>query len=161
MDCVDPPRLREVAEGPLRARREMTMSSRRTPSVQRHRPSAHAKLAKTLLLPMPHQQAEKLSLEYHAAFEALRMRRGSADGLAVLLQLVVLSRFIDETRKGELRTEILVASERGINDALERGRDSGEWCLDPQTDELVAALIAWHDDQLRAARRVRRCTRAA
>ncbi|NTX20591.1 hypothetical protein [Burkholderia cepacia] len=44
-----------------------------------------------------------------------------------------------------------MASERGINDALERGRDSGEWCLDPQTDELVAALIAWHDDQLRCA----------
>lgn len=25
-----------------------------------------------------------------------------------------------------------------------------EWALDPQTDELVAALIAWHDDQLHA-----------
>ncbi|KVS53646.1 hypothetical protein WK43_25755 [Burkholderia ubonensis] len=23
--------------------------------------------------------------------------------------------------------------------------------LDPQTDELVAALLTWHDDQLRAA----------
>ncbi|KWF83372.1 hypothetical protein WL94_23335 [Burkholderia cepacia] len=100
---------------------------------------------------MPHQQAEKLSLEYHAAFEALRMHRGSARGLAVLLQMVVLSRLIDEARKRELRTEILVTSERGINDALERGRDSGVWCLDPQTDELVAALIAWHDDQLRGA----------
>ncbi|WP_413141078.1 hypothetical protein [Burkholderia cepacia] len=127
------------------------MSTRRTPSVQRHRPSAHAKLAKTLLLPMPHQQADKLSLEYHAAFEALRMRRGSARGLAVLLQLVVLSRLIDEARKRELRAEILVASERGINAALERGNAGGEWWLDPQTDDLVAALIAWHDDQLRQA----------
>ncbi|WP_196788381.1 hypothetical protein [Burkholderia cepacia] len=129
----------------------MTMSIRRIPSVKRHRPSAHAKLTKTLLLPMPHQQAETLSLEYHAACEALRMRRGSAHGLAVLLQLVVLSRFIDEARKRELCAEILVAKERGINVALEHGRASGEWRLDPQTDELVAALIAWHDDQLRAA----------
>ncbi|MCA8469822.1 hypothetical protein [Burkholderia cepacia] len=50
-------------------------------------------------------------MEYHAAFEASHVRRGSAHGLAVLLQLVVLFRFIDEARKRELRAEILVASE--------------------------------------------------
>ncbi|CAG9257136.1 hypothetical protein [Burkholderia cepacia] len=60
---------------------------------------------------MPHRHAEKLALEYHGAFEALHVRRGSAHGLAVLLQLVVLFRFIDAARKRELRVEILVASE--------------------------------------------------
>ncbi|HGF4016588.1 TPA: hypothetical protein ACF6X2_004782, partial [Burkholderia cenocepacia] len=47
--------------------------------------------------------------------------------------------------------EVLVATERGINAALKQGKTCGVWTLDPQTDELVAALIGWHDDQLRAA----------
>ncbi|MBN3827205.1 hypothetical protein G3O00_26765 [Burkholderia sp. Ac-20384] len=127
------------------------MSNRRAPSSRRHQPSAHAKLARTLLLPMPRQKAEELALQYHSAFQALRMGRGSAHGLAVLLQLVVLAGFVDEARKHELRVEVLVATERGINAALEQGKTCGEWVLDPQTDELVAALIGWHDDQLRAA----------
>ncbi|KVC67688.1 hypothetical protein WI74_28020 [Burkholderia ubonensis] len=79
------------------------------------------------------------------------MRRGSAHGLAVLLQLIVLAGFVDEARKHELRAEVLVATERGVNAALERGIAGDEWTLDPQTDELLAALLAWHDDQLRAA----------
>ncbi|WP_322074801.1 hypothetical protein [Burkholderia cepacia] len=80
-----------------------------------------------------------------------QIHRGSAHGLAVLLQLVVLAGFVDEARKHELRMEVLVATERGINSALEQGKTCGEWALDPQTDELVAALIGWHDDQLREA----------
>ncbi|RQP96555.1 hypothetical protein DF164_33495 [Burkholderia stagnalis] len=59
--------------------------------------------------------------------------------------------FVDEARTHELRAEVLVATERGINAALERGIASEEWTLDPETDELVTALLAWHDDQLRAA----------
>lgn len=127
------------------------MSNRRVPSSRRHQPSAHAKRARTLLLPMPRQKAEELALQYHAAFQALRMGCGSAHGLAVLLQLVVLAGFVDEARKHELRMEVLVATERGINAALEQGKACGKWALDPQTDELVAALIGWHDDQLHVA----------
>lgn len=126
------------------------MSNRRGRSPRHPQPSSRAKITRTLLLPMPRQKAEALALQYHAAFQALRMRRGSAHGLAVLLQLVVLAGFVDEARKHELRAEVLVATERGINAALDRGIASEEWTLDPQTDELVAALLAWHDDQLRA-----------
>ncbi|WP_155636418.1 hypothetical protein [Burkholderia stagnalis] len=68
-----------------------------------------------------------------------------------LLQLVVLAGFVDEARKHDQCAEVLVATERGINAALDRGIANEEWTLDPQTDELVAALLTWHDDQLRAA----------
>ncbi|KWN85457.1 hypothetical protein WM24_15905 [Burkholderia ubonensis] len=69
-----------------------------------------------MLLPMPRQKAEALSLQYHVAFQALRMRLGSAHGLAILLQLVTLA-------------EVLVATERGINAALERASraKNGHW----------------------------------
>lgn len=120
----------------------------RTPP-QRSQPSASALLQRTLLLPLPQHHADELSLQYHTAFQALRMRQGCAHGLAILLQLVVLAGFIDEARRHEIRAEILVAAERGINVALEHGKASGEWTLDAQTDELMASLIAWHDAQLR------------
>ncbi|KAF1060760.1 hypothetical protein LvStA_04035 [Burkholderia gladioli] len=77
------------------------------------------------------------------------MRQGCAHGLAILLQLVVLAGFIDEARRHEIRAEVLVAAERGINVSLEHGKATGEWMLDAQTDELMASLIAWHDAQLR------------
>ncbi|WP_254227850.1 hypothetical protein [Burkholderia gladioli] len=50
--------------------------------------------------------------------------------------------FIDEARRHEIRVEVLVAAGRGINAALKRGKASGEWTLDAQTDQLMASLIA-------------------
>ncbi|MEX3630009.1 MAG: hypothetical protein VB138_11580 [Burkholderia sp.] len=125
------------------------MARQRGNPAQRTRPSAHARLQRRLLLPLPPRHAEELSLQYHAAFQALRMRQGSAHGLAVLLQLVVLTGFIDEARRHEIRTEVLVAAELGIYASLEAGKTSEVWILDTQIDELVASLIAWHDSQLR------------
>ncbi|QGA41738.1 hypothetical protein GAS19_30080 (plasmid) [Burkholderia glumae] len=61
----------------------------------------------------------------------------------------MLAGFIDEARRHEIRTEVLVAAERGINVALEHGKSTGEWTLYAQTDELMASPIAWHDAQLR------------
>ncbi|WP_369051422.1 hypothetical protein [Burkholderia gladioli] len=116
---------------------------------RRSQPSASALLQRTLLLPLPQRQADELSLQYHMAFQALRMRQGCAHGLAILLQLVVLAGFIDEARRHEIRAEVLIATERGINAALEHGKTTGEWTLDAQTNELMASLIAWHDAQFR------------
>ncbi|MGN4224978.1 hypothetical protein ACS0Y6_34310, partial [Burkholderia gladioli] len=87
---------------------------------RRSQPLASARLQRTLLLPLPQRHAEELSLQYHTAFQALRMRQGCAHGLAILLQLVVLAGFIGEARRHEIRAEVLVAAERGINASLER-----------------------------------------
>jgi hypothetical protein len=102
-----------------------------------------------MLLPMPRLHAEELSLQHHAAYESLRMKRGSEDGLATLLQMVIVTAFIDEARRHELRTDVIKAAEQAINEALERGRNGAGWFLDRQGEEIVVALIAWHDDQLR------------
>ncbi|WP_185737363.1 hypothetical protein [Burkholderia cenocepacia] len=53
--------------------------------------------------------------------------------LSVLLQLDVLASFIGEVRRRELRAEILLATKRGINAALELGKASGEWAVVPRT----------------------------
>lgn len=118
----------------------------------RRRPQG--RLAKRLLLPMPRDEIEKMSLQYHAALEALRMKRGNAFGMRILLQMVIMTGFIDEARRHEVRREVLIAAERGIRTAFERGEHGereNEWTFDAQTDEQVAALLVWHDDQLRTA----------
>ncbi|MEQ5844425.1 MULTISPECIES: hypothetical protein [Paraburkholderia] len=104
-----------------------------------------------MLLPMPRHEIEAMSLQYHAALEALRMKQGSAHGLRILLQVIVLTGFIDEARRREIRVEVLVAAEQEINAAFERGAKDNQWTLDAQGEDLIAALLGWHDDQLRAA----------
>ncbi|MFJ6059996.1 hypothetical protein ACIQHE_26185, partial [Burkholderia vietnamiensis] len=59
----------------------------------RRRP--RGQLAKRLLLPMPRDEIEKMSLQYHSALEAIRMRQGSAFGMRILLQMIMLTGFID------------------------------------------------------------------
>ena len=115
----------------------------------RRRP--RGQLAKRLLLPMPRDEIEKMSLQYHSALEAIRMRQGSAFGMRILLQMIMLTGFIDEARRQEIRVKVLVAAERGIQAAFDRGEREDLWTFDEQTDELVSMLLAWHDDQLRTA----------
>jgi hypothetical protein len=117
----------------------------------RAQPSSHARLNRTMLVPMPRSHAEELSLQHHAAYESLRMKQGSEHGLATLLQMVVVTAFVDEARRHELRTDVIKVAEQAINEALERGRAGAGWFLDGQGEEIIAALIAWHDDQLRNA----------
>lgn len=113
------------------------------------RPAPRARLTRRLLLPLPRHEVEEISLQYHVALEALRMKRGSAHGLRILLQMVILTGFIDEARRHELRVEVLVAAEREINVGFERGQRESEWRLDASGVEVVASLLAWHDGQIR------------
>lgn len=127
------------------------MARRPSRSPQRAQPSRHARLNRTILLPIPRSRADEVSLKHHAAHESLRMKQGSEHGLATLLQMVIVTAFIDEARRHELRTDTIKAAEQAINEALERGRAGAGWYLDGQGEEIVAALIAWHDEQLRNA----------
>jgi len=108
----------------------------------RRRP--RGQIDKRLLLPMPREEIEQMSLQYHATLEAIRMNQGSAFGMRVLLQMIVLTGFIDEARRHDIRVEALVAAERGIRDAFERGEREDVWTFDEKTDELVSMLLAWH-----------------
>lgn len=113
----------------------------------RRRP--RGQLGKRQLLPMPRQEIEQMSLQYHAVLEAIRMRQGSAYGMRILLQMIVLTGFIDQARRQDIRIDALMAAERGIQAAFDRGERDDVWMFDEETDALVATLLAWHDDQLR------------
>ncbi len=91
--------------------------TRRTNTQRRSR----GQLGKRLLLPLPRTEIEQMSLQYHAALEAIHMKQGSAHGMRILLQIIVLTGFIDEARRQDIRVEALIAAERGIQAAFERG----------------------------------------
>uniref|UniRef100_UPI003BEEF437 hypothetical protein n=1 Tax=Burkholderia arboris TaxID=488730 RepID=UPI003BEEF437 len=118
--------------------------TRRTSTRRRPR----GQLRKRLLLPLPREEIEQMSLQYHAALEAIRMKQGSAHGMRILLQMIILTGFIDDARRQDIRADVLTAAERGILVAFERGERESVWTFDESTDELVATLLAWHDDQL-------------
>jgi hypothetical protein len=73
-----------------------------------------------MLLPMPRQDCDRLSLQNHLVLSALEARQGSAFALRILLQMVVLTGFIDEARSREVRPEVLVAAEQSISNAFSR-----------------------------------------
>lgn len=97
------------------------MAQQRTQPTPSPSPQRRKKLDKRMLLPMPRHEIEAMSLQYHAALEALRMKQGSSHGLRILLQMIVLTGFIDEARRREIRIEVLAAAEQEINAAFERG----------------------------------------
>ncbi|MFM0610287.1 hypothetical protein PQR05_38045 [Paraburkholderia sediminicola] len=111
-------------------------------------PSRQARLNRTLLLPMPRSVADEVSLQHHTALAALRMKQGSEYSLTALMQMIVVTAFVDEASHHELRVDALRRAEKMINTALERGRTGGGWYLEPEATEYVAALICYHDDQL-------------
>ncbi|KVT80421.1 hypothetical protein WT25_16850 [Burkholderia territorii] len=102
-------------------------------------------------LSLPREEFTALSLHYHAAFEALRIKQGSGHGARVLLQMVVLTGFIGDARRCELNFDALRAAENALCAAVEHGERIGEWQLDAEAEEVIGALLAWHDNQLRCA----------
>jgi hypothetical protein len=100
-----------------------------------------------MLLPMPREDSDRLSLQNHLTLSALEARRGSAFSL----QMVLLTGFTDNARSQEILPEVLVEAEERISEAFSRGQETGQWYLDGQALELCQALTTWHDRQLRTA----------
>lgn len=102
-----------------------------------------------MLLPMPREDSNRLSLQNHLVLSALEARQGSALNLRILLQMVVMTGFIDKARSQEILPEALVEAEEKISEAFSRGQETGQWFLDGQALQLCQSLITWHDEQLR------------
>lgn len=104
-----------------------------------------------MLFPMPREDSNRLSLQNHFVLSALAARQGCAFNLRILLQMVVMTGFIDNARSQEILPEVLVEAEEKISEAFSRGQETGHWYLDGRPLELCQALITWHVGQLRTA----------
>ena len=124
------------------------MPVRSPPLFRRASTLARNRLAKMRLLPLPRGESDRFSLQNHAALTALAARQGSAASLQQLLDMIILTGFIDEARSRELNPETLATAGHAIEAAHSRGTSSGEWYLDDEARDLCAALVSWHDKQL-------------
>ena len=127
------------------------MPPRTSQSNQQARTAARQCMSKPMLLPMPRQDSDRLSLQNHLVLSALEAHQGSASRLPILLQMVMLTSVIDDARSNEIRPEALVAAEQSINEAFFRGQETDQWYLHGRPLELCRALSTWHDRQLRTA----------
>jgi hypothetical protein len=130
------------------SKRNFRMLPRTSSSNQRARPVTCRRNGKTMLLPMPRQDSDRVSLQNHLILAALEARHGSAFGLHVLLKMVLLTGFIDLARSQQIRPEVLVEAEGGISEAFSRGEKFDQWYLDDQSLKLCGELVTWHDWQL-------------
>ncbi|WP_186181763.1 Fis family transcriptional regulator [Burkholderia gladioli] len=106
-------------------------------------------LGKRKLLPLAREAVDSMAMQYHTALVALQARQGTAHGVMILLQMVVVAGFIGEATAVKIDPTVLGELESALNEALERGERSGEWFLDTPAHDLCAALLAEHERQLR------------
>lgn len=128
----------------------MTMVQR-SPFFARAKQAAASRKAKARLLPLVRQDADQVSMRYHAALAALRNQQGTRIHLQRLLQMLVMTTFIGEAYASPVRSDVLVAAKEHIGAAVTRAKDTGLWTLDDEAIELCAAIVTHHDYQLRTA----------
>lgn len=120
-------------------------------TAQTARDRAKARASKRKLLPLPRQAIDAMSIKYHTALAALRMRRGTEGGVRVLLQMVILTGFIGDAGLEKIDRAVLRELDNALVETFDRGCDTGEWYFDGPVADLCAALLTQHDRQLKTA----------
>ncbi|WP_341318790.1 hypothetical protein WN982_27790 [Paraburkholderia sp. IMGN_8] len=110
-----------------------------------------ARQNKSLLLPLPRVEADKLSLSVHAALDALRRGRGNASAVKTLMGATILTGLLAESGYETTIFEQLETADQGIKTIFNRGRETGTWLLEPETFTQFAQIVTTYDQQLRKA----------
>ncbi|MFP4895722.1 hypothetical protein [Paraburkholderia sp. EG304] len=113
--------------------------------------AARARRNRTLLLPMPRAEVDRLCLQVHIALDVMRRERGNAGAAQTLCQAMILTGFLAEAGYGEATFEQMQHAEEVISSAFDRGRESGVWSLDETGFRQFAAIVSTYDKQLRRA----------
>lgn len=113
--------------------------------------AARARQSKTLLLPMPRVEVDRLCLQVHIALDAMRREKGNVDAAQTLCQAMILTGLLAEAGYGEASFEQMREAESVISEAFDRGRDSDLWVLDEDGFRQFALIVSTYDRQLRRA----------
>ncbi|MDE1182304.1 hypothetical protein [Paraburkholderia sp.] len=109
---------------------------------------AQARMAKTMLLPIPRRTADELALRAHVALDALRRGKGCIGDAQAMTQAMLLAVFLAELGYENVTAETLGDAERAIASTFDAGRESGEWRLDDTAVGLFAVIVTGYDRQL-------------
>jgi hypothetical protein len=113
--------------------------------------AARARRNKTLLLPMPRTEVDRLCLQVHIALDAMRRGMGNVGAAQTLCQAMILTGLLAEAGYGEATFQQMRDAEDVISAAFDRGRDSGVWSLDENGFRQFAVIVSTYDRQLRRA----------
>nr|WP_057929959.1 hypothetical protein [Burkholderia ambifaria] len=107
-------------------------------------------LAKHLLMPLPTEKIQALSLENHLALATMRGGRGDLDQLSCLIRVVYLAFYLREATAASAEVEPYRRAEAALNACITRV-ELGERCL-LLDHELVTVerILVVHDEQLAA-----------
>lgn len=111
--------------------------------------SSRTPRAKILLVPLSRPDVDDMALRYHLVLDALKRRQGSAYGLQMLIQVTVLTVFLDSKRARVLYPDLMQQVVRDMQTAFACGVASGEWFLEGAAIARCATVLTEHDRQLR------------
>jgi hypothetical protein len=107
--------------------------------------------SKTMLLPLSRAKADELGLRNHVALASMREGKGSVNAAQTLLEMVMASGFLAEAGYGQLDPAQALGAEKAVCGAIDRGKETDCWFLEPaEFDELVR-IVTLYDGQLRDA----------
>jgi hypothetical protein len=125
----------------------MPVSKKRKKSLKSARPQM-----KRFLLPMPRDEADRLSLQSRVALEAVRSQRAGVQETTVIAQTVLLASFLTEAGHGLLDLDDVRKTERSVLKVLDVGTETGDWVFNDALIDALTSIVNEHDRQLREVR---------
>jgi hypothetical protein len=129
----------------------MQTTMTRTIPFPRSANAARAQRKKTLLLPVPRLEADRLALQVHIALDAMHRAKGNVHAAQTLCQVMILTGLLAEAGYGQATFEQMRDAEKVIAAAFDQGRDRDVWMLEEEGFEQFATIVSTYDFQLRRA----------
>ncbi|MFL9999091.1 hypothetical protein PQR34_47770 [Paraburkholderia sediminicola] len=104
-----------------------------------------------MLLPLPVAKVRALSLENHLALAAIRGGHGSEGAAMNLLRVVYLAWFIRDAAEGDRYAGVFREAETTLARSRARAQQGQGWTLPEGDHEVLADILALHDQQLASA----------
>ncbi|MPW23187.1 hypothetical protein GCT13_42080 [Paraburkholderia sp. CNPSo 3157] len=123
----------------------------RTIPFARTNQAARARRSKTMPLPMPRAEVDRVCLQVHVALDAMRRGMGNVNAAQTLCQVMILTGLLAEAGYGDATFEQMRVAESVVSAAFDRGRDSNLWGLDDDGFRQIAAIVATYDYQMQLA----------
>ncbi|KVG51722.1 hypothetical protein WJ33_11155 [Burkholderia ubonensis] len=103
-------------------------------------------LTKTQLLPLPAEQARRLSLKHHLALAVLRDGRGDVETVATLVNMLHLAYFLRVI--GDTELDRYRRAEAALDACVARAERGEPWSLTADERTSLEQLVTTHDAQL-------------
>ncbi|WP_322026380.1 hypothetical protein [Burkholderia sp. BCC1977] len=111
-------------------------------------PRGRKPLTKSLLLPLPAQEAQRLALKHHLALAMLGQGCGNLEQFATLLNVVYIAFFLRDAKAGSIDPTLYKRAEAALNQCVLRAEQGQPWILADKERDIIEQLLILHVAQL-------------